>query len=93
MPPRGTTIGIWIGEDESLVEEFDNQLGQRPDYSRSEEVKAAMRLLLAVDDVLAEPVDDLSGPELRHYVRQALLDKDRREAAASGSSDSGLSDS
>lgn len=85
MPSRGTTIGIWIGENDDLVDDFDQQLGQRPDYSRSEEVKEAMELYLAVMETVDELPYDIAGPQLRHHVRQAILEKDRREAAAESS--------
>jgi len=76
----GTTIGIWVGEDDSLVEEFDDVIGQRPDYSRSESIKDAMDLYADIWDILDgtdgyEPTDIDIGA----WVRQAALAQIRAE--------------
>ena len=70
-----TTIGVWIGDGETIDDRFDDQLGSAPAYSRSRRIKDAMELYLVVEDVL-----DGSGYTFdserskRHFVRQALLD-------------------
>lgn len=82
--PSDTTIGIWIGDDDDLLDRFDRQFGRTdPQWSRSKEVKEAMRLHIAV----AEAIDDLgydfdSERSKRHWVRQAL-----RELAAAEAGD------
>lgn len=79
---EGTTIGIYVGPDDDVVDEFDATVsgvvgaGQ---YSRSRQIKAAMRLYATV----LELADDLEwrtdGAALEASVRQAMLDLDRRE--------------
>lgn len=76
----GTTIGIWVGEDDTLVEEFDHTIGQRPDYSRSKEIKKAMDLYADVWDILQgtdgyDPVEI----DIDAWVRQAVLAQIRAE--------------
>lgn len=69
----GTTIGIWVGEDEDVVERVDGRL----DYgdSRSGYAKEALELRLAVDDALAEAGLEFDSPrEKRAFLRQAILD-------------------
>jgi hypothetical protein len=78
---NGTTIGIWLGDDDTLVEDFDDALGQRPDYSRSEMVKEAMRLSLTVEDALADIEYDFPNERAkRSFVRQAIMTQARVEA-------------
>jgi len=82
MPSDGTTIGVWIGANDSVLTDFDEALECGPEHagSRSEEIKEAMRLYLTVRETVDEFPYELSGPSLRHETRQALIDKDRREA-------------
>ena len=79
----GSTTGIWFGESDELLEDFDETFGEtEAQWSRSEEIKQAMRLHLAVSDVLDQ--HDLAfrtEQEKRMWVRQALLDKIRSEAS------------
>jgi len=76
----GTTIGIWVGDDERLVEEFDNTIGQRPDYSRSKEIKHAMDLYADVWDILAGTEGyDPETIDTKAWVRQAVLAQIRAE--------------
>jgi len=79
MPSDGTTIGVWIGANDSVLTDFDEALecGLEHAGSRSEE---AMRLYLTVRETVDEFPYELAGPSLRHETRQALIDKDRREA-------------
>lgn len=84
MVEKGDVAGIWIGDrDVSMVEEFDETFECGPNYagSRSDELKEAMRLAIAVRQTVDEFGYDIEGPPLRHHVQQALLEKDRREAA------------
>ncbi|MFB9804159.1 hypothetical protein ACFFQF_01055 [Haladaptatus pallidirubidus] len=76
----GTTIGIWVGENDDVVDQFDEKLGTHPKYSRSESIKDAMALKIAVEEVLDEVGYDFdSERSKRHWVRQALLDHARDE--------------
>ena len=81
-----TTIGIWVGEEETLVDEFDDQLGQYPQYSRSERVKDSMRMYLSIDDILAESALEFDREvEKRMWVRQAIYDHLRSEVESRAS--------
>jgi len=81
--PSGSTIGIWIGEDDDLLDRFDREFGTTdPQWSRSKEVKEAMELHIEVQ----RAIDGLDGYHFdsevskRHWVRQALRDMAAREA-------------
>jgi hypothetical protein len=82
MASDGTTIGIWIGADDDVLREFDETLGCGPDHagSRSEAIKEAMRLAIAVEETVEGFPYDIDGAPLRHQVQQALIEQDRREA-------------
>jgi hypothetical protein len=72
-----TTTGVWFGEDEiDLLERFDRTLARErgADYSRSAELKEAMRLYLAVEEVLDAEGVDAAPRERDSIVRQALID-------------------
>jgi hypothetical protein len=77
----GTTIGVWIGEDDDLITEFDALFGTDPDYSRSREIKRAMETHMTVEQVLRDVDADVAPRERQSIVRQALLDlyRDRQE--------------
>lgn len=79
----GQTIGVWIGGSDDILDRFDDALECGPNYagSRSEEIKEAMRLAMVVHETVEDFPYDPSGASLRHQVQQALIDKDRREAA------------
>lgn len=78
MPDEtGTTVGVWIPQDSDLVEQFDREVCA--DAARSKQIREAMELLIAVEDVLGTADMDLSGRDRRMFVRQALLDEIRRE--------------
>jgi len=75
----GTTTGIWFGEDErELLEEFDRLLAAQrgSDFSRSRELKRAMRVYLTVERVLRDQgvANEVAPRERESIVRQALLD-------------------
>jgi len=75
----GTTTGIWFGEDErELLEEFDRVFATQrgSDFSRSRELKRAMRVYLTVERVLRDEgvADEVAPRERESIVRQALLD-------------------
>jgi len=81
--PSGQTIGIWIGDDDDLIDRFDRAFGtDDPHWSRSKEIKRAMELHLAVE----RTIDGLEGYEFdrevnkRHWVRQALRTQAAKEA-------------
>ena len=83
MPDDGTTIGIWIGENDDVLETFDDALECGPRYpgSRSAEVKEAMRLASTVEETLDNLDYGFDSPQSkRHFVTQAILDHARREA-------------
>jgi hypothetical protein len=82
----GQTIGVWIGASDDVLDRFDETLECGPNHagSRSEEIKEAMRLAIAVHETVEDFPYDPSGPALRHQTQQALIDKDRREAARHG---------
>lgn len=72
MGDGGHTTGIWVGEGEDVLERVDERLGAE---SRSEWIKDAMRLRLAVDEVLADAQTPYATKrEKRAFVRQILLD-------------------
>lgn len=77
----GTTIGIWVGEDDEIVDEFDTTLGMRPDYSRSEKIKDAMAMYVTIAETLDDIEYDFDGePPKRHFVRQAIFNQARQES-------------
>ena len=73
----GSTVGVWIPDDSDLIEQFDREVCG-DDY-RSKQIREAMELLIAVEEVLGTAGMDLSGRDRRMFVRQALLDEIRRE--------------
>lgn len=82
MADDGRTFGMWVNEDElDVIEEFD-RLHNTGDgtYSRSEQMKEALRLANAVAETKNRIDYDLEGHMLRHWVKQAMLDQARREA-------------
>lgn len=79
----GTTIGVWIGGRDSVLEDFDETLDCGPEHvgSRSEEVKNAMHLATAVESTLDDIGYEFDSPaSKRHFVQQALLDRARSES-------------
>ena len=73
MTDGGTTIGIWVGEDDTVLDRVDDRL----DYgdSRSAYARAALELQVAVDDAIeASGLSFDSEREKRMFVRQAVLD-------------------
>ena len=75
-PPHDTTVGVWIPREFDL-REFDERVCDGD--ARSKQIREAMQLLLAVEDVLDTAGLDLDGRERRMWVRQACLDQLRRE--------------
>jgi hypothetical protein len=81
MSDDGRTFGMWVNEDElDVIEEFD-QLHNTGDgtYSRSEQMKEALRLANAVAETKKRIGYDLEGHMLRSWVKQSMLDQARRE--------------
>lgn len=75
-----STIGIYTGSDADMIEEFDEFFETHPgSYSRSGEIKQAMRVYLAVKRFEAELDYDVPDRSLAHWVRTALEEQDRRE--------------
>lgn len=77
----GKTVGIWIGEDEDLIERFDEELGTKePKYSRSESIKDAMEFYLHIQDALDNSdLSFASERDKRMWIRQAIFDRARAE--------------
>lgn len=79
----GTTIGIWIGEDdEALLDQFDRTFGRsEPQWSRSEEVKRAMQMHMAVEDAIGDIGYDFGHErDKRFWVQRAIRELAQREA-------------
>lgn len=75
-----STIGVYAGAEADMIEEFDGFFQQRPgSYSRSQEIKNAMRLYLRVKQVEEELDLDIPERSLAHWVQNALREQDRRE--------------
>lgn len=73
-------IGVHIGEgDEELLDEFDATFGTDPKYSRSKEVKRAMRTHLIVEEALQDVGAEVAPREREHLLRQAIFDLFREE--------------
>lgn len=78
---NGSTVGVWIGDDEDLIDKFDDQFGEPSDYSRSRTIKDAMRLYLTVDDTIDDIEYDFPNERAkRSFVRQAIMTQARVEA-------------
>lgn len=79
---RAETFGVWRPRNDDIVDRFDRHYASRrgSEYRRSREVIRAMRLALAVDEVLVEHGYELDERGRRSFVRQAVLDRIRRES-------------
>jgi hypothetical protein len=77
----GETIGIWIGDDESILDDFDGCFGgtDGTDYSRSRRIKDAMRLAIAIEGAIEDSDADLDVGDrpTRMMLRQAIIDEFR----------------
>lgn len=89
MVNAGDTISVSVTEDDvRLVEEFDRYFEQTEGtHSRAARIKEAMQLYQDVHELASDlehvvDPDDMGAMQFRHYVRQAILDLDRAEAAA-----------
>jgi len=83
--PDGETFGTWVGDNETVKDDFDDQLGQRPDYSRSKMVKEAMRMYLDIDAALDEIEYTFPNERAkRGFIRQAILTQARIESERDG---------
>lgn len=66
----GTTTGVWFGKgDGDLLEDFDEEFAAE---SRSEKIKDAMRMYLAIEQTLDELDFDMDETSKRHWVQQAI---------------------
>jgi len=75
-----STIGIYTGSDADMIEEFDEFFETQPgNYSRSGEIKTAMRVYLAVKRAEDDLGLDIPDRSLGAWVRTALKEQDRRE--------------
>lgn len=87
MGSDGETIGIWVPEDDTTVDDFDRVLGNKlgSDYTRSSKVKDAMDLYRVVEELLDElDYREMDEASKRHFVRQAILEEDRRDRERNG---------
>jgi len=82
--PNGTTVGVWVPEDDDTIEEFDAQLAEGPEYSRSEAIREALGQASEIDEVLERSPYDirLTDREAVPLIREAI----NRMAAAIRSS-------
>jgi hypothetical protein len=72
----GETTGIWFGDDETLLSDFDEHFGEidGADYSRSKRIKDAMALAMLVDSTI-DSVDaelDIADRGARNAVAAAV---------------------
>ena len=82
MPEEGTTAGVWVGKDDrKLFDDFDDHFRRhgRGSYSRSDRMKDAMELYLAVHRALlqaeeAPDPEDMDAREVRMVAKQAVFD-------------------
>lgn len=83
MRDDGKTVGIWIGQQESLIDDFDEYFSRgETNYSRSLEIKEAMRFYLACQKALDETEFEFPNSHAeRAWVRQAIIDAAQREFA------------
>jgi hypothetical protein len=75
-PRMGETTGIWFGDDETLLSDFDEHFGEidGADYSRSKRIKDAMALAMLVDSTI-DSVDaelDIADRGARNAVAAAV---------------------
>lgn len=76
-----STVGIYCGPDAGMIEEFDAFFETRPGkYSRSSEIKNAMKLYLTVQETLEDLEFDIPERSQAHFVRQAIRAEARRDA-------------
>lgn len=88
MVDANTTLSVSVGEDGvRTVEDFDDYFGSlEGTYSRAGRIKEAMAFYRDIHEIVtdlehvADP-DELGERQFRHYVRQAILELDRREAS------------
>ena len=73
----GSTVGVWIPDDSDLVDEFDRVVCDG--NARSEQIREAMRLLIAVESTLDDAGYEMSSRDRRMWVKQACLDQIRAE--------------
>ena len=79
----GTTIGVWIGSNDDVLDEFDNALDCGPEHagSRSAAVKDALALATAVETTLDDLDYEFDSPvSKRHFITQAVLNQAQRES-------------
>lgn len=74
----GDTIGVWIPDDSDLVERFDRLACDDGRESRSETIREAMALLIAVEEA-RPPGVATDARAKRHWVTSALRAELREE--------------
>ena len=74
---NGGTVGFWVPEDSDVITEFDRVVCDGE--ARSKQIRAAMRLLIAVEETLDETGYEMDDRERRMWVKQACLDQLRAE--------------
>ena len=74
----GTSVGVWIGSDDDLVERFDRVVCDDGRESRSEKLREAMEVMIAVEE--ARPATVADNPrEKTAWVKSALKADLRRD--------------
>lgn len=91
MVEPGDTISVSVTDDDvDVIEAFDEYFSSlEGSYSRAGRIKEAMQLYQAVHEVTAEldgvqSPDEMPGPDFKYYVRQALFERNKREAELEG---------
>lgn len=87
MVDANSTLSVSVGEDGvRIVEEFDEYFESlEGSYSRAGRIKEAMELYQAVHEVTQNrdgvlSPDEMSGRDFKFYVRQAIIERDKRDA-------------
>ena len=88
MVDPDSRISVSVGEDGvQTVEDFEDYFqGLEGNYSRSGRIKEAMAFYKAIHETVndlehVDGPDELGQQEFKFYVRQAIYDRDRKEAA------------
>jgi len=75
-----TTIGVYAGSDADMIQEFDEYFQRSAGtYSRSREIKNAMKLYLQVQRTLDEFEYELDERAVRMMVAEGMRLKDRQD--------------
>jgi hypothetical protein len=70
----GKSYPVWQGDDEDVVDRFDETFSEVGSWSRSAAIKEQLELAIVIEDTLDALDVDVDGRDRRAAVRQALLD-------------------